>query len=166
MSNRFSTFKNSFDSKLIAIDKTIVKGLSFDPIKELEIMDKEQPNLDYTNAIASVNDVIVDVPGEYLVKVENILSKSEPDKKFFAEYTVTVKDTYSVKTEPRNSKQVIDVMPSGEEELYETTKPYTFTLKPTTREKLRRLTKMQKKKSDSAFLSELIDALYDTKTND
>ncbi|MBC1572782.1 MULTISPECIES: hypothetical protein [Listeria] len=157
MNNRFSNFKNSFESKLEALDKTIKINAAFDPIKDIKILDKEHSDLNFSNAAVAVNDVKIDTPGEYFIKIENIQIKSEPDKKFYAEYNVTVI------AENRSPKPLEDIMPAIEEDLYETTKPYTFTLKPSTREKLRELTKIQKKKSDSAFLSEVIDTLYDSK---
>ncbi|EBF5126133.1 hypothetical protein FH002_15765, partial [Listeria monocytogenes] len=140
MNNRFSTFKNSFESKLKALDLKIKVDSSFDPIKDIKIIDKEHSDLDYSNSNVAINDVKTKIPGDYLVKVENIQVKSEPDKTFYAEYSVTVI------VETRSAKPLEDIMPAIEEEdLYETTKPYTFTLKPTTREKLRELTKLQKK---------------------
>ncbi|EEO6566773.1 hypothetical protein G6H68_002101 [Listeria monocytogenes] len=158
MNNRFSTFKNSFESRLEALDVTTTVNSLFHPIKDIKIVDKEQSDLDFSKADVTVNDVKTETPGDYLVKVENIQVKSEPDKTFYAEYSVTVK------VETQSTKPLENIMPVIEEEyLYETTKPYTFTLKPSTREKLRELTKMQKKKSDSAFLSEVIDSLYDSK---
>ncbi|EAD1931267.1 hypothetical protein FZ048_14625 [Listeria monocytogenes] len=158
MNNRFSTFKNSFESRLEALDVTIKVNSLFHPIKDIKIVDKEQSDLVFSKADVTVNDVKTETPGDYLVKVENIQVKSEPDKTFYAEYSVTVE----AETQP--TKPLENIMPVIEEEdLYETTKPYTFTLKPSTRDKLRELTKMQKKKSDSAFLSEVIDTLYDSK---
>ncbi|MBF2413479.1 hypothetical protein IA823_12620 [Listeria welshimeri] len=155
MNNRFSTFKNSFESRLETLDVTITVNSLFNPIKDIKIVDKEQSDLDFSKADVTVNDVKTEIPGDYLVKVENIQVKSEPDKTFYAEYSVTVK------AKAQSTKPLEGIMPAIEEEdLYETTKPYTFTLKPSTREKLRELTKMQKKKSDSAFLSEVIDTLY------
>ncbi|EAG2143634.1 hypothetical protein BED65_15715, partial [Listeria monocytogenes] len=132
MNNRFSTFKNSFESRLEALDVTIAVNSLFHPIKDIKIVDKEQSDLDFSKADVTINDVKTEIPGDYLVKVENIQVKSEPDKTFYAEYSVTVK------VETQSNKPFKGIMPAIEEEdFYETTKPYTFTLKPSTREKLR-----------------------------